>query len=44
MPSAARLRRIAAGSGLTALMTRLTEGGFAYQDITRDELLAQFLI
>ena len=31
-------------ANLTALMTRLTEGGFAYQDITRDELLAQFLI
>ena len=31
-------------SNLTALMARLTEGGFAYQDITRDELLAQFLI
>ena len=31
-------------ANLTALMARLTEGGFAYQDITRDELLAQFLI
>ena len=31
-------------ANLTALMSRLTEGGFAYQDITRDELLAQFLI
>lgn len=31
-------------ANLTSLMARLTEGGFAYQDITRDELLAQFLI
>ena len=31
-------------ANLTALMARLDGGGFAYQDITRDELLAQFLI
>ncbi|SDD99270.1 L-threonine ammonia-lyase [Paracoccus isoporae] len=29
---------------LTTLMARLDESGFTYQDITRDELLAQFLI
>ncbi|WBU56706.1 threonine ammonia-lyase IlvA [Paracoccus sediminicola] len=29
---------------LTALMARLDAAGFTYQDITRDELLAQFLI
>ncbi len=31
-------------ANLTALMARLDAGGFAYQDITQDELLAQFLI
>ncbi|MFD1794932.1 threonine ammonia-lyase IlvA [Paracoccus aurantiacus] len=31
-------------ANLTALTERLTEAGFAYQDITQDELLAQFLI
>ncbi|MDO5641298.1 MAG: threonine ammonia-lyase IlvA [Paracoccus sp. (in: a-proteobacteria)] len=31
-------------ANLTALMARLDAGGFACQDITRDELLAQFLI
>ncbi|NHF73127.1 threonine ammonia-lyase IlvA [Paracoccus xiamenensis] len=31
-------------ANLTALMVRLDESGFTYQDITHDELLAQFLI
>ena len=31
-------------ANLTALMARLDDSGFTYQDITRDELLAQFLI
>ena len=31
-------------ANLTALMARLDDIGFTYQDITRDELLAQFLI
>ena len=31
-------------ANLTALMERLDASGFTYQDITRDELLAQFLI
>lgn len=31
-------------ANLTALMARLDDSGFTYQDITRDELLAQLLI